>query len=239
MAAMMARYGSLDGSLSHHNEQFKFIYNQTEITIYTHRRPDRLFDHYAASRTFYELDLLQAAADLYRPGSWIVDAGANIGNHTVFFAKIIGANVVAFEPYEKSREILLANIAANQCADKVMVIGHALGSTSGRGHAHSPNHANLGMVRIISDTTGDVTVSALDDLRGPEIDISILKVDVEGGELAVLEGAAATLASCRPHVFAEASERPAFESIRDFLSAFGYHVVRQYAITPTFLFSPG
>jgi precorrin-6B methylase 2 len=92
-------------------ETVRFLHRGSEVVMNTHDRPDHLFNYFTNHRDFYELDLLQQAKALYRSGSHIIDVGANIGNHTVYFAKILSAKVMAFEPFEKSRDILLANIA--------------------------------------------------------------------------------------------------------------------------------
>ena len=98
-------------------EVVKFFHGEIPVTLHTHDQPDHLFNHFSQHGCFYELDLLEAAGHVYRKGSWIIDVGANIGNHTVYFAKMVQARVLAFDPFAKSREILLANLAANGCGD--------------------------------------------------------------------------------------------------------------------------
>lgn len=218
-------------------ETVRFRHLGSEIVMNTHDRPDHLFNYFSEHGDFYELDLLQEVRSLYRRGSHIIDVGANIGNHTVYFARMLAAKVLAFEPFEQSREILLANVAANGCADLVRIEPSALGDSPGRARAHSPNAANLGMVSVTADDAGELTIGRLDDYVTLGMDVSILKIDVEGGELPVLRGAARTLAICRPHVFAEAFEPTQFEAIRAHLGMFGYRAVGRFCYTPTYLFS--
>jgi FkbM family methyltransferase len=218
-------------------ETVRFLHHGSEIVMNTHDQPDHLFNFYASQRDFYELDLLQAAGALYRAGSHVIDIGANIGNHSVYFAKMLSARVLAFEPFEPSRDILVANLAANQCADRVGVEACALGDRTGRARAVSPNAANLGMVSVTADPAGALSIRRLDDCLAVGMDVSILKVDVEGGEMPVLRGAERTLAMQQPHIFAEAAESHQFDAIRCFLDGLGYRVVRRYCATPTYLFS--
>jgi FkbM family methyltransferase len=152
----------------------------------------------------------------------------------VYFAKVLQARVLAFEPFAKSPEILQANLAANGCGELVTVSSYALGEAAGRERAHSRSDANLGMVSVCTDEAGDLAFARLDDCVTLGMDVSILEVDVEGGEL---RGAARLLAIDRPHVFAEAAEPADFESIRGFLALFGYRPVGRYCATPTYLFS--
>lgn len=218
-------------------ETVRFQHGKLPVTLHTHDQPDHLFNHFTAHKAFYELDLLQAAGEVYRRGSWILDVGANIGNHAIYFAKVLQARVLAFEPFPRSREILLANLAANGCSELVSVSHYALGDAAGRGRAHSRSDSNLGMVSVRPDETGDLDVARLDDCITLGMDVSILKIDVEGGEMPVLRGAARLLAIDRPHIFAEAAEPAEFEQIRAFLAPFGYRPVGRYCATPTYLFS--
>jgi FkbM family methyltransferase len=218
-------------------ETVRFQHGKMPVTLHTHDRPDHLFNHFTQHQAFYELDLLQAAGEVYRRGTWIIDVGANIGNHAIYFARVLGARVLAFEPFPRSREILQANLAANGCSELVTVNPFALGDSPGRGRAHSRSDSNLGMVSVRPDDAGDLSFVRLDDCITLGMDVSILKVDVEGGEMPVLRGAARLLAIDRPHVFAEAAEPAEFESIRAFLAPFGYRPVGRYCATPTYLFS--
>jgi len=218
-------------------ETVQFVHGKIPVSLHTHDQPDHLFNHFSQHKCFYELDLLEAAGQLYRKGSWIIDVGANIGNHAIYFARMLQARVLAFEPFARSREILLANLAANGCGDAVVVDSHALGDAVGRGRAHSRSDRNLGMVSVRPDEAGDLSFARLDDRVTLGMDVSILKVDVEGGEMPVLRGAVRLLAIDRPHVFAEAAEPAEFESLRDFLAPFGYRPIARYCATPTYLFS--
>ncbi|MFM8754697.1 MAG: hypothetical protein ACKODL_08425 [Phenylobacterium sp.] len=63
---------------------------------------------------FYEVAALDALRGLIRPGQTVVDVGANIGNHTVYFAGEAGCRVVPFECNPRMVENLKATIALNQ-----------------------------------------------------------------------------------------------------------------------------
>jgi len=83
------------------------------LALWTHDAPDHMAAAIRAHRQFYEIDVLMKCRELYLPGTAVIDVGANIGNHTVFFAAILGAPVYAFEPDPANHALLALNIAAN------------------------------------------------------------------------------------------------------------------------------
>ncbi len=137
---------------------------------------------------------------------------------------------MSFEPFPANWEILVRNIAANHCSDLVRAEASALGRASGRGTARLLNASNYGVVTIEPTLVGDLPIATLDDFVTLNMSVSIIKVDVEGAELAVLEGASNTLAFHKPHLFIEAAEQSALEEIEGFLKAFGYQVRGRFSV---------
>lgn len=187
-----------------------------------------------ASRTFYELDVLLKCRERYMPGTAIIDAGANIGNHAVFFGAILNAPVYAFEPYRPNFDLLEINIAANGLEGQVLATCCALGQSDGVGSLFPGPPTNLGTTRV-SLGSGEVPVRCLDSLAvaGP---IGLLKVDVEGGEVAVLLGAEALVEAWLPDIVVEAGDARSFKAVAEVLLGFGYVPHGRYAATPTYLF---
>ena len=64
-----------------------------------------------------------------------------------------------------------------------------------------PPPGNLGATRLRTDPAGQVSVVSLDSLRPQRLDL--LKIDVEGNEMAVLQGASRSIAEYRPTVWVE------------------------------------
>ncbi len=90
---------------------------------------DYVFEILRRSETFYECDLLEFLWKNYGGQlDVILDVGANIGNHTVFFGKILQADVHSFEPQEAVRGLLRQNIAANDLECCCEVHPFALGN---------------------------------------------------------------------------------------------------------------
>ncbi|MDR3534163.1 MAG: FkbM family methyltransferase [Rhodopila sp.] len=212
-----------------------FAFMGRRVELWTHPDPDHMAMVIRLNRTFYELDVLMKCRELYLPGTAIIDVGANIGNHAVFFGAILDAPVYAFEPYQPNHELLELNIAANRLEGRVFPTCCAIGDADGMASLHPGPPDNLGITRV-SFGAGEVPVRSLDSLAitGP---IGLLKVDVESAEAAVLRGAAKLIKAWLPDIVVEAGHSEAFNAVTRVLMGFGYVPRGRYAVTPTYLFS--
>lgn len=181
----------------------------------------------------YEHDLLRVLGPFARSGSVVVDVGANIGNHALYFAVIRGATVHAFEPNPVALEYLNANVDASK-ARNVHVHAVGLSDTEGRGEIAPAE--DLGMARIERSNSGEIDLRPLDSYGfPPEPRIAVLKIDVEGGEARVLMGALETIRTHSPIIAMEAPDQDAAHLMR----SLGY---RRFPLwfcwTPTYVFYP-
>lgn len=152
---------------------------------------------------YSEIDLL---ADLIKPGHVVLDIGANIGTHTLSFAKMVQRNgfVFSFEPQRISFEFMCANVVANNLTNVFPM--HA-GVADKPGKIYVPivdptKTANAAAFSIQGYSTGDpVDIVAVDSLRLGRC--NLIKVDVEGMEYPVLLGARQTIETHRPVLFIE------------------------------------
>ena len=205
------------------------------IELWTHPEPDHLAGVIRSTQSFYEPDVLLKCRELHIPGTTVVDVGANIGNHTVFFAGILGAAVHAFEPFEPNHALLELNIAVNELGGLVRTHRVALGARSEFGTAIASRPDNFGMVSV-APGAGEIAISSLDDLAFDD-PIGLLKVDVEGAEMAVLQGGADTIRRWLPDIVVEADGAGRFHDVARLLHGLGYVPHGRYAWTPTYLFS--
>lgn len=144
-----------------------------------------------------------------------VDIGANIGLYTLAMAALARRGKVwAFEPAPGSYEYLNRNIAMN-ALDNVETFNLAVGATSGTVDFHDIPFFTAGSFTVEGDSflTSEVLGSSF--FRAPSVTLDylaadralerldFLKIDVEGGELSVLEGAVQSLARYRPVVVLE------------------------------------
>ncbi len=175
---------------------------------------------------------VQAALDmLLRPGMTVYDIGANVGFHAISAARRIGpdAKVVCFEPLPSNAKQIEYNAASNKFTN-IQVVTAALGSSEGEAAfwtSRQPTWGKLASVGKKPDKfANEVKVSlrrldsVVDELKLPPP--ALIKMDVEGSEIDVLEGARKTLERYRPTLLIEAHGTNA--AIENFLVAIGYRV---------------
>ena len=135
-----------------------------------------------------------------RPSDLFCDIGANIGAYTVLASAGVGARSLACEPIASSYAELRKNMYVNHVADLVDVRRVAAGKSTGTltltSQKDTMNHVITGTVDGPSETIGVDTLDHLLAGRTP----ALIKIDVEGWEQEVLQGAAQTLR--QPDLFA-------------------------------------
>jgi len=186
---------------------------------------------------FYEQSMLEALEPALKPDDLIVDAGANIGNHTLFFAKVLGCRVEAFEAVASTAELLSLNVRSNDVADQVHVHVVALGDKGGQASIAHYDPSNVGATALEVNPSGEIPVCRLDDVI-TQRPVRLLKIDVEGMDLAVLKGARKILEEDRAWVICEAGSKPAYEAIRLYMVELGYSPTAVYNATDSYLFVP-
>jgi len=151
-----------------------------------------------AGRLDHDQNTLPLLAPYIRYGGTVVDAGAYIGDHTVFYADYVGpqGRVIAFEPNIEAFQCLHHNVQGLQ------VTCHHAGLSSAASNAKVVKSANGG-ASFLTEGNG-VPVIALDMLNLQEL--HFFKLDIEGWEMEALKGARATIARCRPVMLIEVNE---------------------------------
>jgi FkbM family methyltransferase len=150
-----------------------------------------------------------AVLGFLRPGSVAIDVGANLGEWTVPFARSVGAEgrVIAIEPAPHSAAALEATLAANALHQAEIVrcaIGDHDGITQFAVPVVTSARTDTGTARIGPAGTGHqalcVPLRSLDSLAAEyRLDrLDLIKIDVEGHERRVLDGAAAIIERRRP-----------------------------------------
>src|SRR5688572_19534133 len=157
-----------------------------------------------------------------RPGDVIYDVGANVGSYTILASVLVGkrGRVVAFEPLAENVAYLERHVSLNTLSN-VDVVPAAVGELCGVSHFR--RHADRLQGRLDSEGDELVPVIALDDfVSGGAPPPACIKIDVEGGETAVLEGARRVLEDVRPLVFLATHSEEVREECRALLGRAGY-----------------
>jgi FkbM family methyltransferase len=183
---------------------------------------------------------------LYRlldSGETAMDVGAHVGYMTSIMAATVGpsGSVSSFEPHPLSFDRLARNTGQWSAVDgvaNIQVTQCALSSAAGRSRLREgPGFSgNSGLAQLVGEAEPstsavspgekfhDVTVRPVDEVLGASARIDLLKIDVEGHELDVLEGAKEALRSGRVRDIVFEEHRPAPNPATELLESCGYGV---------------
>lgn len=156
--------------------------------------------------------------------SVVLDVGANIGNHTVFFGRAMDVKKVhSFEPNPPAFAILQKNVELNGLHDVVELHQVGVGAKSSRARNLNTWSSNLGGNQIADDEAGDVRIERIDDLSFSKVDF--IKIDVEGRGDGVINGAISTISRDKPVLLVEETSDPEKAAISMLKSSFGYREI--------------
>ncbi|MFI5155830.1 MAG: FkbM family methyltransferase [Chitinophagales bacterium] len=146
----------------------------------------------------HEFEDMMFLLHLLRPGDLFVDVGANIGSYTVLASAVAMAQAISIEPVPKTFSNLKRNVAVNDLESRVELHNYGIGNESGvlrfTRNLDTINHV-ISSVDAANDSDSiEVQITTIDDMMQGRIPL-LIKIDVEGFELAVLEGARQTLSN--------------------------------------------
>jgi len=137
-----------------------------------------------------------------RPGDTVVDVGAHIGSFAIPMARK-GAAVFAFEPLPLLHSLLRRNISLNDLEHSITSYEAVVGNNDDPYRAAGIEVEDTGKTKYIpgDDIAGVILDEWWDERGRPKIDV--LKVDVEGMDYEVLDGARRLVSASRPLVYVE------------------------------------
>jgi FkbM family methyltransferase len=146
---------------------------------------------------------------LINPGDTVIEVGANIGSHTVGLAKRVGpqGRVIAFEPQRACFSLLQSQIALNELSN-ILAFNWGVGEKTATFYARRIDYAkpgNFGGVTLADAPSPQheaVAVIRLDD-HYRDIKVHLMKIDVEGMEGQVIDGARELIMKSRPRLYVE------------------------------------
>jgi FkbM family methyltransferase len=139
-------------------------------------------------------------SQILKEGSTFIDVGAYIGGYTVR-ALLKGARVIALEPEPTNFKILSMNVEANGLLDNAVLLNIAAGREEGVGTLTRKLLLSSLLRKTSNDNSVEVPICTLDkvitSILSKNCIVDVLKIDVEGSELDVIEGATQTLKRTR------------------------------------------
>jgi FkbM family methyltransferase len=180
------------------------------------------------------LPMLTMAIMVRSPGLFL-DVGANNGLYSVLAgitaASTTSTSIVAFEPYPPVLKVLTSNLKANGLSDRVDIRPIALSDSKGSATLYLPDPGH-GLLETSCSLEADfkprhqtieVEKDMLDNIELPGT-ISLIKADIEGHELAFLEGSRKTIARDRPMIFVEVlpAKNATLSGLTTFIEQMGY-----------------
>ena len=172
---------------------------------------------------------VQLFSQIIRPTDTVVEVGANIGSHTLAIARLASeGRVHAFEPQPYVFSLLKKNVLDNGFKNTTLW-NAAVGSEIGRAsmpylsaNIYSPINFGAISIHTISGRRVGVPLLKIDGIQEIQ-QINFLKIDVEGFEPQVLEGAISAIQKFRPIVFIESRNRDDHTFvINSFFGSLGY-----------------
>jgi len=183
----------------------RLIYNNDLTDIYVYDNNEIISNEIIKNENFYEVDFLKFIRKHFYSQNEILDIGANIGNHSLYFSKFLDSKKIhSFEPFPSNLILLKKNL--ENFEEKTIIYDYALSNkttklplfnsqknNSGGFSLHKYDHSFYANI--------DVNVITLDSLNLKNI--SMIKIDVENHENEVLEGAFQTITDNKPIIFIE------------------------------------
>jgi FkbM family methyltransferase len=139
-----------------------------------------------AGRERHAVALFEAAV---RPGAMVLDVGAHLGLFTQLAARR-GAHVWAVEPNPETRSLLERGLERVALRDRVTVIDRAFAATTGERELFVTGGGDTSSLYAPGEANAAVAVQVVrgSDVLPADIRLNVLKLDIEGGEVAALEG---------------------------------------------------
>lgn len=179
----------------------------------------------------------ELASDLLGQGDWVLDIGANIGQYTIRFSELVGANgrVIAFEPVPDTFDLLSSNVSFHGARNVTLINAAASDSTKVVGFEIPKLGSGLDNFYMahVSTALSDLNVLCIQiDSLDLQNSIRLVKIDAEGHDFLVLKGMKELLRRDKPIVFIEDNS----DEVIEFLTDYGY-TMRKLENSPNVVFN--
>lgn len=175
---------------------------------------------------WYEIRKRQAFESKIPAGAVVYDVGANVGYYSLLAAILAGkaGHVYAFEPLPRNVDFLRRHVILNKLEDNITVFEVAVSDRTGEAAFDLGASASMGHLA----DTGEIKVKQvrLDDMwaAGEVKPPDFMKIDVEGAEFEVLNGARKLLKTHQPILFLDTHNREAHKLTVELLAELDYEL---------------
>lgn len=214
------------------------IWQNNDVRFYVPNYPLDLIQRVIVdSELFFEQNILDALSGFMPQNAVVCDIGANIGNHTLYWLSRRQASYVyCFEPRPETFLILEKNLQINNFENVCRCFNLGLSDKRSKLKIDTFTNANIGGTSFVDDEHGQFEAVPLDSLHFDK-SVDFMKIDVEGMEYKVLQGAAKLIEKDKPIIFIE-SFADNFPKVQALLEGMGYVLQQPYEFD-NYLFTPG
>ena len=192
--------------------------------------PECISDDIVKYNDFWEFELFNRWKKHFPKEGLMLDIGANMGSHCVQFKHHFPElEIYAFEPYLENYQLLLQN---TKRYDDVKCFNVGVGSRTSIVHFNDGHKNNSGVVRVVRDSNNPNIVLSLDNLILPKV--SFIKIDVEGHELACMQGMTHLLKKDKPLIWLE-ENNTGNQRVIPYLENLGYKILEEEKLTNDYL----
>jgi FkbM family methyltransferase len=202
--------------------------------------PSLFMDRIILVQGEYDCVLHRVLDRLIAPGMTCLDVGANIGDVTLYMARLLNTSghVFAFEPVPHVYERISKHVIRSGLSERVSVLPIALSNQNGRADIAfaSQEVENQGMASLVNRSNN--VVDSLTEIQTATLDsfakanqlprIGFIKIDIQGAELLFLEGASQTIEESRPVIAIEVSPEDLAKAGHSPPDIFAYFAKRGY-----------
>lgn len=242
------KYRKFTPSFNSNTNIFTFSYENKIFKIKVPEVRDFISFKIIRYKTFFDLSDLKKIRHYIDSDSVVIDAGANIGSHSIYYAGVCkAAKVLSFEPQEEIYSILVKNIELNELEHRVIPYKIALGEHTTKAsinfrddHRISTNvmQTNHGGVYLKEEESGEFEVRTLDDLFIDELDrLDFIKMDIQGFEEKAIKGGKELIKKFKPVVQLECISKEEYtDIILPLMSELGYEI--KQVLNIDYVFAP-
>lgn len=189
------------------------------FTLEINPKEDKGVEEKLFFRGCYEVGTLSFIKNYCKDVDFFIDIGANIGLMSIYFNKVHDKPVFSFEANPSTYHILNQNILKNKI-NNISAFNLGIGDKIGKLKLYPNININRGGASFINRSNQkevfyEVDINSLDNLIGlfPKVGNSLIKIDVEGWEINVLEGAKSFISNNKPILIIENSKELSHSSI--------------------------